>query len=104
MSEKKINGENFQIVVSLPRRNGLQIKKALKGIAESTNRSLANLVVFIISSWLKDNGHPEEFLLEDNDLAPDKSTPEEVAEQPVEPERVSPTPPWDLNPTPRDEW
>lgn len=59
MTRETVDGVSqwLQIVVSLPRRNGLQMKDTLKKIADENGRSLANLIVMILTSWLRDNGY-----------------------------------------------
>ena len=41
-----------QIVVSLPRHDGIKIKHALKDIAKADNRSMSNQVCKILINWL----------------------------------------------------
>tara|TARA_R110000751_G_scaffold17042_6_gene53131 strand:- start:1377 stop:1655 length:279 start_codon:yes stop_codon:yes gene_type:complete len=62
MTKETVDGVSqwLQIVVSLPRRNGLQMKDTLKKIADENGRSLANLIVMILTSWLRDNGYEPE--------------------------------------------
>lgn len=62
MTKETVDGVSqwLQIVVSLPRRNGLQMKDTLKKIADENGRSLANLIVMILTSWLRDNGYETE--------------------------------------------
>lgn len=41
-----------QIVVSLPRHDGIKIKHTLKDIAKADNRSMSNQVCKILINWL----------------------------------------------------
>lgn len=46
-----------QIVVSLPKRNGDNIKRLLREVANNESRSISNMVCLILTDWLLDKGH-----------------------------------------------
>jgi hypothetical protein len=46
-----------QIVVSLPKRNGDNIKRLLREVATDESRSISNLVCLILTEWLEDKGY-----------------------------------------------
>lgn len=52
-----MTNEVRQIVVSLPKRNGDNIKRLLREVAIDESRSISNLVCLILTEWLEDKGY-----------------------------------------------
>lgn len=48
--------ESRQLVISLPKDGGIDMKNALKEIASSEHRTVSNKAFMILNQWLADNG------------------------------------------------
>ena len=71
---------DVQLTVSLPRNTGIVIKETVERIAASQHRSVANLLLLIITEWIDKNGY--EFK---------RSEPNKETLENVEDDKISPT-------------
>ena len=62
-----MSNEVRQIVVSLPKRNGDNIKRLLREVASSESRSISNMVCLILTDWLREKGYEVDDLEEQMD-------------------------------------
>jgi len=61
-----MTNEVRQIVVSLPKRNGDNIKRLLREVSINESRSISNLVCLILTDWLVDKGYQVDEVEESN--------------------------------------
>jgi len=61
-----MTNEVRQIVVSLPKRNGDNIKRLLREVSINESRSISNLVCLILTNWLVDKGYQVDEVEESN--------------------------------------
>ena len=50
-----MNTESRQLVISLPKEGGKEMKEALKSIAYSEHRTVSNKAFIILQEWVQDN-------------------------------------------------
>lgn len=58
-----MNNESRQLVISLPKDGGKEMKEALKNIAYSEHRTVSNKAFMILQQWLEDHEERDEFTL-----------------------------------------
>jgi|TARA_R110000851_G_scaffold59588_1_gene137896 hypothetical protein len=50
-----LNTESRQLVISLPKEGGKEMKEALKSIAASEHRTVSNKAFIILQEWVNNN-------------------------------------------------
>lgn len=54
-----MNTESRQLVISLPKEGGKEMKEALKSIASSEHRTVSNKAFMILKEWVEHNSGQE---------------------------------------------